>query len=139
MYSFLVMSYFTAANWNPSFHFVNFFFFILVTFYLKSSLFHYNKSYRYGWFTRIALSLVTSAGISVIIVKVWDKCAHFADCLYNSIIRVCLWQPDRYLDQVSESFTQFLWQLCLIKFIGSLQSKWVCVTISEMKAFYVYI
>lgn len=124
-------------------HFISLiFFFILVTFYLKSSLFHYNKSYLYGWFTRIALSLVTSAGISgisVIVVRVWDKCAHFADCLYNSIIRVCLWQPDRYLDQVSESFTQFLWQLCPIKFIGSLQSKWVCVTISEMKVFYVYI
>lgn len=121
-------------------HFISLiFFFILVTFYLKSSLFHYNKSYLYGWFTRIALSLVTSPGISVIVVKVWDKCAHFADCLYNSTIRVCLWQPDRYLDQVSESFTQFLWQLCPIKFIGSLQSKWVCVTISEMKVFYVYI
>lgn len=133
------LSYFTAANWNPSFHFVNFFFFILVTFYLKSSRFHYNKSYWYGWFTRIALSLVTSAGISVIVLKVWDKCAHFADCLYNSTIRVCLWQPDRYLDQVSEIFTQLLWQLCLIKFIGSPQSKWVCVTISEMKVFYVYI
>lgn len=73
-------------------HFISLiFFFILVTFYLKSSLFHYNKSYLYGWFTRIALSLVTSPGISVIVVKVWDKCAHFADCLYNSTIRVCLW------------------------------------------------